>query len=259
MPGFTKGPGYATPFGRNVFLRSTKNIVPESYTFAASTLPAVTIDGFAGQKVLQPGTALAKITSGPEAGKVGPFQAAGTREVQTITKTGTWTSGTYKASVTLDGITYTTTDLPMASTAATVQAALVAAGAPSGAVVVTGGPLNTTALVFTYHSSFGGDIAAASIDSANIVGGGTAGVVETTAGVAGANDGRGELANLVGLNNTFLPWQLMERDVEVASLYICTAVQGWCFEYNAAGTRIALTNTTADALRGTKGLQINFK
>lgn len=76
---------------------------------------------------------------------------------------------------------------------------------------------------------------------------------------AGVADGRETAANIVGLCNTFLPWQLLHRDVEVAAAYECTAVQGWCFERDAAGARIALTNATADAMRGVKGLDIHFK
>lgn len=149
-PSFEKGGGTRTPFGRNEFLRST-NPKPqtESYTLAASTITAQTIDGFAGQKIVQPGLAMAKITSGPEAGKIGPFQA-------------------------------------------------------------------------------------------------------------GVTDGRQTAANLVGLNLTFLPWQTIERDVEIAVVTDATCVQAWCTEYDAAGASIALTNTTADALRGTKRLDIKF-
>jgi hypothetical protein len=149
-PSFVKGGGVSTPFGRNEYMRSTRNTQFESYTLAASTLPARTIDGAANQKILQPGTVLAKITSGPETGKVGPFQA-------------------------------------------------------------------------------------------------------------GVTDGRQTLTNIVGINDTFLPWQLIERDVEVAALYHGTCVQAWCFELDAAGLHIALTNTTADAIRGTKGLDVTFK
>lgn len=152
MASFTKGSGTEdSPFGRNEYLRST-NPKPqtESYTLAASTIPSRTIDGNAGQKILQPGTVLAKITSGVEIGKVGPFQA-------------------------------------------------------------------------------------------------------------GATDGRAATANIVGLDDTFLPWQTIERDVEVAAVYTCTAVQGWCIELDAAGAQIVLTNATADAMRGTKGLDILFK
>lgn len=150
MSSFVKGGSTSTPFGRNEFLRSTQDVKVESYTLAASTVPAQTIDGVANQKILQPGTVLAKITSTAEAGKVGPFSAA-------------------------------------------------------------------------------------------------------------ATDGRQTVANIVGLNMTFLPWQLMERDVEVGAVYECTAVQAWCFELNISSVPIALTNTTADAMRGVKGLDIHFK
>jgi hypothetical protein len=150
MSTFVKGGGVTTPFGRNEYLRSVRNTQYESYTFAAATLPARTIDGVAGQKILQPGLVLAKITSGGDSGKVGPFQA-------------------------------------------------------------------------------------------------------------GVADGRQTLANIVGLNDTFLPWQLIERDVEVSALYHGTAVQAWCFELDAGGLYIALTNTTADAMRSVKGMDVNFK
>lgn len=76
---------------------------------------------------------------------------------------------------------------------------------------------------------------------------------------AAAADGRQTGGNIVGLNDTFLPWQLLERDVEVAALYIGTAVQAWCFEYDAANARIALSNATADLMRGVKGLDVTFK
>jgi hypothetical protein len=76
----------------------------------------------------------------------------------------------------------------------------------------------------------------------------------------GATDGRQTLANIVGLNDTFLPWQLLERDVEISVVYQATAVQAWCLEYTIAGgaTPVALTNATRDAMRGGVRLQINF-
>ncbi len=150
MASFDKGGAGPDPFGKNVFLRSTQDVKWESYTLAASTVPLKTVNGVANQKILQSGTVLAKITSGPEIGKVGPF-------------------------------------------------------------------------------------------------------------MAGVTDGRQTAANIVGINGTFLPWQTLERDVEVAAAYECTAVQGWCFELDAAGLQIALTNTTADAMRGVKGLDVHFK
>ena len=150
MSTFIKGGSTSTPFGRNEFLRSTQDVKTESYTLSAASVPARTIDGVAGQKVLQPGTVLAKITSTAEAGKVGPFSAA-------------------------------------------------------------------------------------------------------------ATDGRQTAANIVGLNVTFLPWQTIERDVEVSATYQCTAVQAWCIELDATSVAVALTNTTADAMRSVKGMHINFK
>ena len=150
MPAFVKGGSVRTPWGKNVYLRSTRGCKFESYTVAASTVVAQTIDGFTGQKILQPGTVMAKITSGGESGKVGPFQA-------------------------------------------------------------------------------------------------------------GATDGRQTAANIVGLNDTFLPWQLIEHDDQIACMYIGTAVQAWCFEYDATPVPIVLTNTTADAMRSVKGMDVTFK
>lgn len=150
MPIFNKGPNWRTPFGRNNFLRSTKDFKPESYTVAAASVTAETIDGAADQKVLQTGEFLAKITSGADAGKVGPVQA-------------------------------------------------------------------------------------------------------------GVTDGRQTAANIVGVNNTFLPWQLMEGDREVAAIYEAAVVQAWCFERNAAGARIPLSNATRDAILALPNVQIIFK
>jgi hypothetical protein len=151
MSTFVKGNlNGGTPFGRNEFLRSTKILLTESYTCAAATVPAQTIDGATGQKILQPGTVMAKITSTADSGKVGPFSAA-------------------------------------------------------------------------------------------------------------ATDGRQTLANVVGLNLTFLPWQLIERDVEISAVYSCTAVQGWCIEYNASNLPIVLTNTTAAGLTAQKSMNVLFK
>ena len=75
---------------------------------------------------------------------------------------------------------------------------------------------------------------------------------------AGATDGRQTLANIVGENDTWLPWQLMESDREIAVTYDADCVQAWCTERDAAGARVPLSNTTADAMRGTKTLDIRF-
>lgn len=120
MPNFVMPEGDTTPFGRNEFLRSTQDVKTESYTFAASTVPAITIDGVGGQKILQPGTIVAKITgAGDDQGKIGPYDP-------------------------------------------------------------------------------------------------------------GATDGRQTAANILGINLTFLPWQLMDRDVEVSVVYEASIVKAWC-------------------------------
>lgn len=156
MPGFSKGGGNTTPFGRHEILRSVRGVLTESYMFAKSSLPARTIDGVAGQKILQPGLVLAKITSAAgtsttdDIGKVGPFQA-------------------------------------------------------------------------------------------------------------GVTDGRQTLANIVGINFTFLPWQLVERDVEISAIYEGALVQAWCLELDSGGLEIALTNTTAAQLSNAKTTDIRWK
>lgn len=160
MPSFTKGGGQRTPFGSNEYLRSTQDVKKESYTVAASTVATETIDGVS-QKVLMPGEVMAKITSGDEAGKVGPFQ------------------------------------------------------------------------LFTEGVDDDPD--------------------------TGATDGRGDVANIVGVNDTWLPWQLMEHDNEIAVTYEATVVQAWCFERDESGARITLTNSTINAMRGVKGLDIHAK
>lgn len=70
---------FIEPFGKRIFLRSTHpEPTTESYTMSSAAMPTnQTIDTLA-TRVLQPGTAIAQITSGPEAGKYGVFQAGAT-------------------------------------------------------------------------------------------------------------------------------------------------------------------------------------
>lgn len=256
MPGFTPGGAVKTPFGKNTYLRSTVGCKFESYTFAAATCPNETIDGFS-QKVLQPGTVLAKITSGPDSGKVGPYQASGTAEVQTLTEGTAMTAGTY--TLTFNG--QTTTALAFNASATTIQAALEALSnvVPGDIVVSSAGNagIDTAVVSITFYGNLQGDVAQLTSNQTSLTG--TFTHATATPGVAGAADGRQTAANIVGINDTFLPWQLLEGDREVAAMYIGTAVQAWCFELNAAGTRIALTNTTADAMRSVKGMDVTFK
>ena len=258
MPLYRKD-SFATPFGKNEFLRSTQDIKTISRTVAASTIPSETIDGYTGQKVLQPGTVMAVITSGPDTGKIGPFQAAGTNEVQTITITGTPTGGTF--TLTFQG--ETTAAIAYNATAAAVKTALVAASSDLTAddVTVTGGPGPGTPYVVTFiGSQEGGQDQPAITASGSFTGGTTPAiaVTQTTTGAAGATDGRQTAANIVGICMTFLPWQLIEGDREVSVIYEADVYQDRCYELDAAGARVALTNTTAGEMFGKKNLDIHF-
>jgi len=147
MPGFSKSVD-RTPFGKNVYKRSTRGMQFETYTVAQSGVPEETIDG-KDLRMLQPGTVLARITAaGVDLDKVGVFQST-------------------------------------------------------------------------------------------------------------ATDGREVPANIVGLCETFLTWQLDEGDREVAAMYHGTAVLAWCFEY-VGTTRTTLTQGVADAMRGTTNLDLLF-
>lgn len=257
MSTFVKGGGAKTPFGRNEFLRSTH---PEprttSYTLAMASWPQVLVDG-TYQKIAQPGTVLAKITSGADSGKVGPYSGtAGTKEAQTLTKAGTITGGTF----TLGFNGANTASIAYDATAATVQAALnaVATVAAVGGVTVTGGPLNTGAFTVTFNLG-GNQPMLTSVQTA--LTGSTFTHAESVAGVAGAVDGRQTAANIVGLLLTFLPWQLLERDVEVSVVYEASVVQAWCLELSSDGqTFSAVSNTTADLMKPgvLRGLGILF-
>lgn len=263
MPLFIRN-SFRTPFGNQPILRSTSDVKTNTGMFAASTLPNSTIDGFMNQKILPKGVVLAKITSGPEIGKVGPYvNTAGTNEVQTLTKTGTWSAGTYTLSATVGTTTVTTDALAFDATAATIQAALraklVAAiqGFNGANVTVTGGPLSTTAIVVTFAGQ--GNVGAMAYDISLVTGSTPGlGVVETTAGVAGPTDGRQTNANIVGVNNTFLPWQITEGDREIAYIYEASLVQANCWEMNAAGVLISLTDTVAAFCFGRKSLDLKF-
>lgn len=259
MADFVKGGAALTPFGNNAFLRSTKGYRTESYTVAKASITAQTIDGVSGQKILPKGMVMAKITTGGDAGKIGPFQGgAPTNEVQTLTVTGTPTGGTYKLG--FDG--ETTAALAFNANAAAIQAALLALpGVGATDLAVTGsGPFTVT-----YGGARAGqDVPKITLEENALTGGSTPSVTVATttpggAGAGAATDGRQDPANIVGINNTFLPWQLMERDVEISVVYDAAVVQGWCFEYDGSGVAVVLSNATAEQMYAQKHLQINFK
>ena len=81
---FSKGPGELTDsFGPNQYLRSTKGAKFRSATLRAASVPTETINGYSGKRAIQRGEVLAKITTGAEAGGVGPYQAGATDGRQT--------------------------------------------------------------------------------------------------------------------------------------------------------------------------------
>lgn len=258
MASFTKGPNYRDPFGNHNFLRSTRGVKTKSASFAHETLPTELIDGVA-QKVLRKGETLALITSGPFAGKVGVFQAGGTSEVQTLTKAGTVSGGSFKLTVLGEQTGALAWDITAAQLATALNA--LDSVAEFGSVTVTGGPIASTPFTVTFfdEDGIGQNVAQMTADATLLTGAG-AGVTPATGtpGVDGATDGRQTLTNIVGVNNTYLPWQLLDRDVEVAVVYECAAVQAKCYERDAAGARVALTNTTAAAMFGKKNLDIRF-
>jgi hypothetical protein len=254
---FSKGPGdLRPPFGKNVYYRSDRDLKFDSATIAADSVVAEDIGGHL-IKVMQSGEVVAKITSGPNKGKHGPFQAGGTDEVMTLSKTGTVSGGTYTIShPDLDG---ETANINATDNAAAIQAAVDDwLEGQDAAITVSGGPVSTTPVVFTWDDDFGIDRQALVVDSA-VTGGGSIAFAETTPGAEGATDGRQTAANIVGLLDTFLPWELNHRDHHASVCYEGTVVQGWCFERNAAGVRIPLTDTTRDAILANPQLALLFK
>lgn len=261
MADFVKGGAALTPFGNNEYLASTKGVKTVPYTVSKAVITALTIDGVGGQKILPKGLVMAKITSTAEAGKIGPFQGGTLQnEVQTITVTGTPAGGTYR----LSWRGQATSAIAFGAANAAVQAALNAlpnVGPTDMAVTGASSPFTVT---------FGGNLAGQSVDQiqldTNSLTGGTnpsvAIATTTQGGVAsgGATDGREDPLNIVGINGTFLPWQLMERDVEVSVTTEAAVVQGWCLEYDAAGALQVLSNATANAIvANAKSLGIKFR
>lgn len=139
-------------------------------------------------KVIPAGTLLGKITT---SNKYGPYANDGTNEKQTITITGTPTGGTF--ALTYNG--QTTAAIAFNATAAAVGTALAALSNLDAAdIAMTGGPFPGTAVVveFIGTNQGGVDQPQMTANSAGLTGGTTptAAVTTTTAGIAGATDGR---------------------------------------------------------------------
>lgn len=264
MPLFNNTYAFTTPFGINEFLRSTQDVKTESYTLSCDTITRQTIDNQINQRILQPGLVMAKITSGPNAGKVGPYYngSAGTSEAQLITGT-TVTAGTYK----VVGIQYDSSG-DLATTAAiawnanlaaiqsAVDTAITVLGGTAGTVIASGGPLSTTPVGLTFNIGNGANVPAVTVDQSALTG--TAAVTTPTASVAGPTDGRTVAANIVGINRTAAPWQTVYGDLEIAVVYEAAVKQGWCYEYTAANpTGDVLSNATAAAMRPDGAAKVN--
>lgn len=77
---------------------------------------------------------------------------------------------------------------------------------------------------------------------------------------SGASDGRQTKANIRGINNTFLPWQLVERDVDIALVYIGTgnsaAIKG--YEAGVQKTLDQLVTDSIVALTDFQGPKLNI-
>lgn len=111
-------------------------------------------------------------------------------EVTTLTKSGTVSGGTFTLTVNGD----TTTAIAYNASNATVLAALVALGTVNAAdVVLTGGAINSAALVATWGGQFTNQDITVSIDGALLTGGGSY-VLTTVAGSANGADGSVGLA-----------------------------------------------------------------
>ena len=105
----------------------------------------------------------------------------GTNEVQTITKSGTVTSGSYK--ITFYG--EQTGAIAYDAVAATIQTALEALpNIGTGNITVGGGPVSTTPATLTFKGPWASqNVPLVSVDSSLLVGGGTYVPTETTPGV----------------------------------------------------------------------------
>lgn len=101
-------------------------------------------------------------------------------ERQTLSKTGTVSGGTF--TITFNG--EETADIAYNATAADIKTALEAIyGIESGDIVTAGGPAHTTNVTIDFQGYYAGeDVSLMTVDSTNLVGGGSYGIAETTPG-----------------------------------------------------------------------------
>lgn len=75
----------------------------------------------------------------------------------------------------------------------------------------------------------------------------------------GATDGRADVANIVGINRTFAPWELNERDVNVAADYKAVVVAGWVTMRDGNGKRVPVSEDVIAGFDGRNDLSITWK
>lgn len=177
----------------------TKSHSGRSYEWLASakgtdTMRTVTVDldtfdfvtGFP-TKVIPAGRVLGKVTANS---KYGPYADLGTNEVQTVTITGSPTGGTF----TLTYAGQTTAAIAYNAAASAVATALAAlSNLDAQDIALTGGPGPGTAYVVTFIGADAGGMNQPEMTATGSFTGGTApavAVTTTTAGAAGATDGR---------------------------------------------------------------------
>lgn len=74
-----------------------------------------------------------------------------------------------------------------------------------------------------------------------------------------ATDGRGDAANIVGINNSYTPWQLLHRDTEVAAVYGASVVTTNVTMRDATGKRVPVDAPTVAATQSRSDLSIIWK
>lgn len=94
---------------------------------------------------------------------------------------------------------------------------------------------------------------------AKITSGADAGKVGVFQQGAEVLDGRADVANIVGINRTFAPWELNERNVDVAADYTASVVAAWVTIRDASGARIPVTADVITAMDARTDLNITWK
>lgn len=76
---------------------------------------------------------------------------------------------------------------------------------------------------------------------------------------AGVTDGRSDVANIVGVNDTYDTFRLRRRDIEVAYCYEGALIQPNVLVLDATGKYVSAPDNVAAALVGKKSIDIKFR